>query len=434
MNPTRISYLYAFGDSLVDDGKTYGTFPLAPMFGSPPFPVSPPYDDGRYSNGPMWTEYLADSLGAPSEADRNFAFGGATSGVIDDAEDPLQTLASFGGQIDLFEAAFGGFSGRDLVTVTFGGNDVPLAARAAFEAGAEPADGLALVTGNIADGLERLTTLGAERILVTNLPDLALVPFVNANPEAVEAEFGVTPADLTGLTLAFNAALAREVEDVEVRTGAEIILFDTFAFFADIVAEPARFGIENVEEEVLATGSTSLAPVFNPAIDGRDPAVADATLFFDQDFHPTTAVHALLAQTVREQLAEEGAVDPGPGLFRGEVAQLVDRLYRLALDRDADDGGLAFWTDAVLSGFSVVALAEAFLTAPERGHEREIDDAFIAGLYRAGFGREADAAGLAFWTDALESAAFDRTDALLAFAESDEWQSANDAEADLLLA
>ena len=318
--------LYAFGDSLVDDGKAFGTFPLAPLFGADPFPVSPPYADGRYSNGPMWTEHLAESLGIPSDVDRNFAFGGATARFIDDPIDPLQTLANFDGQVDLFEATFDRFQPTDLVAVNFGGNDLPLIARLAFETGAPVESGIDQSVGAVIDGLDRLAALGAERFLVNALPDLALVPFIRNDPEGIEAEFGVDLAGLTDLTILFNETLATEITAFESRTGHKVLLFDTFDLFERIIAEPSTFGIEFIEEAVLLTGSTALSPVFNPAIDGRDPNVADATLFFDQNFHPTTAVHAIMAEEIREDLILGGLVPPADPAADGVVFRFFNTL------------------------------------------------------------------------------------------------------------
>jgi len=38
-----------------------------------------PYFQGRYSNGPVWVEYLASKLRLTSNPDTNFAFGGSTT-------------------------------------------------------------------------------------------------------------------------------------------------------------------------------------------------------------------------------------------------------------------------------------------------------------------------------------------------------------------
>ncbi|MBC6424523.1 MAG: hypothetical protein GDA43_26055 [Hormoscilla sp. SP5CHS1] len=67
--PESFSKLYVFGDSLSDPGNqlrvTTFVQPLEPTLGIdfPIDPPTPPYFQGRYSNGPIWVEYLAEGLG-----------------------------------------------------------------------------------------------------------------------------------------------------------------------------------------------------------------------------------------------------------------------------------------------------------------------------------------------------------------------------------
>src|SRR5687767_1874730 len=71
------SSVSVFGDSLSDRGRIPGliaaqnpAFPLR-------FPVSPPYFDARFSNGPIYAERLPGLLGLDAEPGRNLAVGGA---------------------------------------------------------------------------------------------------------------------------------------------------------------------------------------------------------------------------------------------------------------------------------------------------------------------------------------------------------------------
>lgn len=306
--------LYFFGDSLTDDGKTVGTFPLAPAFGAAPFPTSPPYAEGRYSNGPMWSERVADALGSPSDLDRNFAVGGATSRPIDDPADPVQTQANFSGQIDLFEATFGGFGPQDLAFVNFGGNDVPLIARAAGGDTALAGAGIAESVAAIGAGLDRLAALGARDVSMLAYPDLSLTPLATRDPAGVEASFGVTPADLDALVEDFNSALAAELAAFETRSGARTTLVDLNGLFDRLVASPGAFGLSTIEEPCLVSRSTATTPVFNPAIDCTDPAVAAATLFWDLEFHPTATGQQLIADAVLDARAPAIPL-PGAGLL-----------------------------------------------------------------------------------------------------------------------
>src|SRR6188472_1030511 len=51
-----VDKFWVFGDSLSDVGNTYAAAGA---------PLSPPYSNGRYSNGPVWHEQLADRMGVP---------------------------------------------------------------------------------------------------------------------------------------------------------------------------------------------------------------------------------------------------------------------------------------------------------------------------------------------------------------------------------
>ncbi len=95
------SGLVIFGDSISDTGNVL-SLTLASKSTPNPQPTFPnfPADPGRFSNGPVWTEYLATDLGFASSANpsnllyngssvipigaqggQNFAYGGARTGL-----------------------------------------------------------------------------------------------------------------------------------------------------------------------------------------------------------------------------------------------------------------------------------------------------------------------------------------------------------------
>lgn len=297
--------LYNFGDSLSDDGKTYGTAPVTadPANGAPYSFPAPPYVAGRYSNGLMWTEYLANQLGAPQQGDQNFAFGGATARVITDPSDPFQSVFNFDSQITLFEQAFRRLGDGDLVTVSFGGNDLPLIARQAARGEVALQAGLQRDIDAVIDGLDRLAKLGGSEFLVANVADLSLVPFIDADPAAFERDFGASVAQINAIGDQFNADLSTALNAFQTRSGSQVRVLDVNGLFDRIVADPAAFGIANVKEECLSTRSTARTPRYNAAIDCRNPAVADATLFWDQNFHGTTATQRIIAEEALATLA-----------------------------------------------------------------------------------------------------------------------------------
>jgi len=65
-----IIIIKAFGDSTCDNGN--GTYTLL----NHTYPPSPPYYNGRFSNGPVFMEYLSNILNATLY---DYAYGGATS-------------------------------------------------------------------------------------------------------------------------------------------------------------------------------------------------------------------------------------------------------------------------------------------------------------------------------------------------------------------
>ena len=78
-----------FGDSLSDNGNLYA-------YMKHQLPVSPPYYNGRFTNGPVWVERLASSYFSGDQSHLlDYAYGGA--GVSNDPEDDevLFTLKLF---------------------------------------------------------------------------------------------------------------------------------------------------------------------------------------------------------------------------------------------------------------------------------------------------------------------------------------------------
>ena len=65
-NTTGYSFtaIYAFGDSLTDTGNG---------------PAGSKYYQGRWSNGPLWVEYLSATLGIRYNSNNNLAYAGTTT-------------------------------------------------------------------------------------------------------------------------------------------------------------------------------------------------------------------------------------------------------------------------------------------------------------------------------------------------------------------
>ncbi|MBD1872486.1 hypothetical protein H6F75_03235 [Nodosilinea sp. FACHB-131] len=279
------SGLTIFGDSLSDPGNLFG---LTGFF--PPFP----YSEGRFSNGDIWVDYLASDIGLEPTEVQNFAVGGATTGR-DNGLDPLissltGTASNLPGLLDEVDSYLGGLgegaaNPDSLYVLWAGANDL-------FNLPSDPAAipaFLATSVQNIATAITSLAARGADTFLVPNLPNLGLTPRTLGDG---------TSAQATALSQSFNAGLANTLAALEQSLSAtiDIIPVDLFGLTTEIIGAPAEFGFTNVTDPLLNQGLLD------------DPGY----FWWDQQ-HPTTTVHALLADVFQTSLLEAGYLQPGDG-------------------------------------------------------------------------------------------------------------------------
>lgn len=98
------------------------------------------------------------------------------------------------------------------------------------------------------------------------------------------------------------------------------------------------------------------------------------------------------------------------------------RLYRAALGRLPDAGGLAYWGGRVTEGAPLVAVAQGFMSGPEfQVRYGTVDDSgFVAQTYRNVLGREADPGGFSYWYGRLAYGGRSRAEVLVGLSESAE--------------
>ncbi len=254
------SSIVAFGDSLSDNGNLF-------RITGHLFPPSPPYFDGRFSNGPVAVEYMADALGLGLV---DYAVAGAKTGPDDKGHDSFIGLDGTGipAQVGIFANTLGSASAdaSALFMVWGGPNDY-------FEPGLTPDQSVVNIGGVISE----LYGLGARNFFVPNMPDLGHLPRSIGDPQVA--------AQLSLVSQTFNDLLALKILSLDVSLpDATLIPFDTYNFFADALDDPAAFGFSDVIHACLELPGC-------PA----DPALQATTLFWDES-HPTTAGHALLGQ------------------------------------------------------------------------------------------------------------------------------------------
>ena len=279
------SGIYVFGDSLVDPGNLFrATGGL--------YPPSPPYFQGRFSNGPVFVEPLAPKLGLTSNPNTNFAFGGATSGTVNAANffPFLQGLPPQPGtlaQINRFTTTTPSADPNGLYVVYAGGNDYVFGSVLAPVLGpVSPAR----TVNNLLTGVRNLTAVGAQNILVPNLPDLGKTEFARRN--------GATQI-LTTLVNAHNATLTSALSGfAQNNPQVNVIPLDVNAVFNEILADPARYGFTNVTDSC-----------FNVNI-GKPPCANPDQFLFSDELHPSAATHRLLADYTFAVLTAPSAIAP----------------------------------------------------------------------------------------------------------------------------
>ncbi len=255
-NAGAFTSVVVYGDSLSDNGN------LCAPTGIP----GPPYWNGRRSNGPVAVENLATTLGATLH---DFAWIGATTGVGNYGDGGTPTgMGTFGlpgmqAQLLATQALVPGYAGSGALFVVWGGpND--FLSPSPLDGGDPFAVANRAVT-DIVGIVTALQNLGAQNILVPDMPDLGLTPYFNS---IGQAGFGSMITDY------FNSRLLSDLP-----SGA--IFFDTAGLMRSIYSNPNAFGFTNVT-----------APCFNGTTVCANP---DQYLFYD-DFHPSAAAHAILGQ------------------------------------------------------------------------------------------------------------------------------------------
>jgi len=113
--------------------------------------------------------------------------------------------------------------------------------------------------------------------------------------------------------------------------------------------------------------------------------------------------------------------DPGDGPEEKTFVEFIERLYLIALNRDAEEAGKKYWMDEITSGRKNGAdCAIFFLTGPEFMGRNLTDEEFIQTLYSTIFAREPEEAGKAFWLKSLKDG-MSRIDVVVRFIDSTEW-------------
>ena len=344
----EVNRLVVFGDSLSDAGRIKHRLQVFP---------GKPYWLGRFSNGPVWPDYLEQ---VSSLAVLNRAYGGASinpphdideAGLIGFVKDEGRFFVSgnLSDQIDLYlqdQANPGRIDSPDNTAylIWAGANDYiskePISGlittflnRPRGEQGYQSVADDTIV--GIAEQVRTLYGAGARRFLLLNLPDLGLSPIVLQN-DSYSSGLGLTSDTgrrvelsrrLSRLTDYHNQVLVSQVDTLrEELSDADILLVDSYALTNRIFAsgaEAAESGAENfgftldrLYRELSYDGNqvrlqqACYTGMYLGSLDDSETCdYAGSALFWDV-IHPATLAHCWQAYQIGDALIEAGWIAP----------------------------------------------------------------------------------------------------------------------------
>ncbi|MEE2811962.1 MAG: SGNH/GDSL hydrolase family protein [Candidatus Thermoplasmatota archaeon] len=272
--PVAYSDMIVFGDSLSDMGNSFN------QWGTPD---SPPYWNGRFSNGEVWSEQFGQFLGLTMTAGRgsangnNRAYGGAHSG----SGTYLFVIPNVGKQVDDYLQNHQ-INANELVVIFCGGNDFVHSDETNTQQ----------VVDNIEGHMTDLTNAGATEFLIVELPPLDTVPRVTEERDAA----GV--AAMHERILDFNQKLHIMLDDTANSTSLIIHRGMAWSMFDTVYNNPSHFGLTNITHPACDHDGYTC--------EDDDPIASNAEeyIFFDK-MHPTLTMHDLIDLYIRELMGVE---------------------------------------------------------------------------------------------------------------------------------
>src|SRR5215468_40028 len=254
---TPFDNIFVFGDSNSDTGRRLE------LEGRP---VSPPYYQGRHSNGAVAVEYLASSLGLGlSPASNSFAVGGALTGHgnVDTSHNNVLAATGMLDQFQTFKGLVGGVANPNaLYFIWGGGNDITQCGGVSCTSAQ-----LSAIVSNLTTLVADLSGLGARHFMVVN-------------------DYGGNSA-----ARSFDAMLLRAVQSLDSQ-GEEVALFDARSVLLSMIVPNNPYGFTN---------TSSAAPCYTGDLNGVGGSVCDDPsqyVFWDPEGHLTARANAILGNAM----------------------------------------------------------------------------------------------------------------------------------------
>jgi phospholipase/lecithinase/hemolysin len=278
-----LTQIIAFGDDLSDTGRLFSAVKDTVAQGA----LDPIYLEnfeanyqGRFSNGPLAVEILADRLKVGLTS---FAVGASYSGQGNINSD-IESLNNTGllGQIDQFEKGLNGAKADSGALYFINTSMVDVFTM--VESGTDAINSYADQTlENIRTAITRLAKLGAKRFMFWNTSDIA--PLM---PGFIRNNF-ITPPKVFQDRM--NSKLPGLISDLEKQLDIKIEPFDFRAVDAQIRNNPEKYGLTNL------TGTCTQLP---ESI--GDICTKPDEYYFWGDYYLTRRIHQILGEAMADQL------------------------------------------------------------------------------------------------------------------------------------
>lgn len=374
--PVWFDQMVVLGDSVSDTGNVW-------ELSNRRAPVSPPYFEGRYSNGPVWVEYLSEHLGVtnpgPSlRGGTNYAYGGAQVGHGETLTGDGVLVPTIGAQVEAYLSS-NAPKENDLFVIKAGYNNFGFAKQTDHQAVADDLD----------QHVRKLYAEGARSFLLSGL-------YNGGEGEVRDA---------------FNADWRQAVRRLDDELDATVVYFDWASAAAQFWSRAADYGVTN-----LNTGKSALDPATLEVAENPNSFVC-----WDLPAcHQPTNVHQYFGEYAYEStsLADEvGDFNRNGKLDADDVDRLNDRVRqgRYSARYDMNNDGLL--SDLDLRTWVRRGASTYFGDANLDGkfNNGDLVSVLVAGEYEDGI------AGNSGWTDGDwdGDGEFSRLDLVLALQDGD---------------
>jgi phospholipase/lecithinase/hemolysin len=315
--------LIVFGDSTVDPGNNNN---ISTVLKANFLPYGRDFTGhrptGRFSNGRLTTDFLAEGLGiketvpayldpglTPEDLLTGVSFASAGTGY-DNRTAKAFSVIPIWKEVEYFKEygqKLGKISGAEnatrilneaIVIVSMGSNDflvnyyVNPYTRLQYNV-AQFQDHLLQIGSNF---LQEIYNYGARRILITGIPPLGCLPIERTVRNIYKQEQGCLQ-DLNQNAISYNIKIQKMIDFLRPKLpGIKIFYADIFSPLLNMVQNPAKYGFENTRAACCGTGLIEFSYICNR----RNPLTcSDASKYIFWDaFHPTEKAYEIVAEDI----------------------------------------------------------------------------------------------------------------------------------------